>query len=116
MQLARRISLLVAFSLLTSAATAHAECAWVLWGEITAAPAYEASQYVVKAHETKPACDLALGQRIAQIQRLNKNDEVIVDELSGWVRANVRSKGHVVSVYRYVWLPDGTDPRGPKGK
>ena len=28
---ARRASLLVAFSLLTSAATAHAECAWVLW-------------------------------------------------------------------------------------
>jgi hypothetical protein len=27
----RRASLLVAFSLLTSAATAYAECAWVLW-------------------------------------------------------------------------------------
>jgi hypothetical protein len=32
MRLARRVSLLVAFSLLASAATAHAECAWVLWG------------------------------------------------------------------------------------
>jgi hypothetical protein len=31
MRLERRASLLVAFSLLTSAATAHAECAWVLW-------------------------------------------------------------------------------------
>jgi hypothetical protein len=31
MQLARRISLLVAFFLLASAATAHPECAWVLW-------------------------------------------------------------------------------------
>jgi hypothetical protein len=31
MRLGRRASLLVAFSLLTSAATAHAECAWVLW-------------------------------------------------------------------------------------
>src|SRR2546426_9333550 len=28
---ARRASLLVVFSLLTSAATAYAECAWVLW-------------------------------------------------------------------------------------
>jgi len=28
---ARRATLLVAFSLLTSAATANAECAWVLW-------------------------------------------------------------------------------------
>jgi len=31
MRLARRVSLLVAFSLLTSAATAHGECAWVVW-------------------------------------------------------------------------------------
>jgi len=31
MRLTRQASLLVAFSLLTSAATAHAECAWVLW-------------------------------------------------------------------------------------
>jgi len=30
MRLARRASLLVAFSLLALAATAHAECAWVL--------------------------------------------------------------------------------------
>ena len=30
-RLARRASLLVAFCVLTSAATAHAECAWVLW-------------------------------------------------------------------------------------
>ena len=31
MRLIRRASLLVAFHLLTSAATAAAECAWVLW-------------------------------------------------------------------------------------
>jgi hypothetical protein len=31
MRLTGQASLLVAFSLLTSAATAHAECAWVLW-------------------------------------------------------------------------------------
>ncbi len=31
MRRGRRASLLVAFSLLTSAATASAECAWVLW-------------------------------------------------------------------------------------
>jgi hypothetical protein len=32
MRLARWASLLVAFYLVTSAATAYAECAWVLWG------------------------------------------------------------------------------------
>ena len=34
-RLARTASLLVAFSLLTSAATAYAECAWVFWQELT---------------------------------------------------------------------------------
>ena len=33
MRLGRRATLLVALSLLTSVATAHAECAWVLWTE-----------------------------------------------------------------------------------
>ena len=32
-RLARRATLLVALYLLASAATAHAECAWVLWGQ-----------------------------------------------------------------------------------
>ena len=31
MRLGRRVSLLVAFYMLASAATAYAECAWVLW-------------------------------------------------------------------------------------
>src|SRR2546427_14149 len=34
MRLGRRASLLVAFYLLASAATASAECAWVLWTEV----------------------------------------------------------------------------------
>jgi hypothetical protein len=33
MRLGRRASLLVAFCVLASAATAYAECAWELWGE-----------------------------------------------------------------------------------
>src|SRR5882672_1995202 len=35
MQRARRASLFVIFYLLTSAATAYAECAWVLWSNAT---------------------------------------------------------------------------------
>ncbi len=31
MRVARRASLLIAFCLITSAATAYAECAWVIW-------------------------------------------------------------------------------------
>ena len=48
MRLARKTSLLVAFSLLTSAATAYAECAWVLWSGKTD---------LLSAHETRAACE-----------------------------------------------------------
>ena len=34
MRLARRASLLVTLCLLTAAATAYAECAWVLWAQL----------------------------------------------------------------------------------
>ncbi len=37
-RLARRASLFVALCLLTSAATAYAECAWVLWREFIMLP------------------------------------------------------------------------------
>jgi hypothetical protein len=40
MRLRRRASLLVAFFLLTSAATAHAECALVLWDGISFIPSF----------------------------------------------------------------------------
>ena len=54
MRLARRASLLVSFYLLTSAATAYAECAWVLWsedsrllaGEWTRHAVYQITQHV----------------------------------------------------------------------
>jgi len=40
MRLARRASLLVAFYLLASAATADAECAWVMWDGISFIPSF----------------------------------------------------------------------------
>ena len=42
-RLGQRASLLVAFSLLTSAATAYAACAWVLWVEETGRKIYARS-------------------------------------------------------------------------
>jgi hypothetical protein len=46
----RRPSLLLALSLLTSAATAHAECAWVLWEKGT-----YASEGARQVHKTGDA-------------------------------------------------------------
>jgi hypothetical protein len=51
MRLARRATLLVAFFLLTSAATAHAECTWVLWS------ASGNASLSVGARDTKSRCE-----------------------------------------------------------
>jgi hypothetical protein len=110
MQLARRAPLLVALSLLTSATPAYAECAWVLWqqqGEISPGGAMSSSDWTwltAEATSTEAECrqasvrfDTSLGPKDAD----------------GY--STVTSKGKKVRV-RNVCLPDGTDPRGPKGK
>jgi hypothetical protein len=66
----RRISLLVALSLLTSAATAYAECAWVLWqqqAEISPGGSVSSSDWTwltaeatsLAPHQPRPARDAA---------------------------------------------------------
>jgi len=117
----RRASLLVALSLLTSTATASAECAWVMWGESTGPPAYETSDFLVSAFDTKPACEQAREKQIAQVVRVKPKDtEVSVDEISGrtriWLKTKAKDGSVLTTVYRYVCLPDTVDPRGPKGK
>jgi len=66
MRLARRASLLVVFLLLTSAATAYAECAWVQWWT-GANVAYEWS--VLDAHPTLSECDRALERDMRSLKR-----------------------------------------------
>jgi hypothetical protein len=112
---------IVALSLLAWAATASAECAWVLWGDsmISIAPASEPA-YVVSAFDSRAACEAGRDQHVGQIvARKPKNAETSVDDVSGWRRVHVRTKGTdgpIITVYRYVCLPDTVDPRGPKGK
>ena len=87
MRVTRRASLLVAFYLLTSAATAYAECAWVVWGNVTGPPTYETSTFPVSAYDTKQACEEALARQVAQVSRLKSKDtEVTVDDISGTKR------------------------------
>jgi len=66
-RLGRRALLLAAFSLLTSAATACAECAWVLWETITTKES-QGSPEPVRAYTTKPDCDRALSDALAEVQ------------------------------------------------
>jgi len=94
MQILRRASLLVAFYLLTSAATAYAECAWVLWATVYD----EKRQDVIKkitmayAHSTKSACEKDRGERDVEARR-----------------------DPPISVLYQCW-PDTLDPRGPRNR
>ncbi len=95
MRLGRRASLLVAFYLLTSAATANAECAWVLWSHFMLLVNY--------AFESTADCKAAAAAVLREAAR----------------RGNTVVGGHVTTAsgdLSPVCLPDTVDPRGPKGK
>jgi len=97
-RLVRRASLLVAFSLLTSAATAYAECAWVLWTHTTE-PGLRgwwsgATWKPHAAYSSKSECEDPLG-----IRSKPGNDPLGIRNPQD---ANLKC------------LPDTVDPRGPK--
>jgi hypothetical protein len=95
----RRASVIAALSLLTSAATAYAECAWVLWTRTKEpgvagwwnGPTWKAHS----AYTSKSACEDPLG-----ILPKAASDPIGVSSRD----LNVKC------------FPDTVDPRGPKGK
>ncbi len=121
MRLLSRARWLLALSLLTSVATACAECAWVFWEESTGPPLHEGSTRAVSAWNTRDACEQALTQKLGSDSDLyskNTNTEVMIDHQAGQPRLWARTKGHpeLLIMNTYVCLPDTVDPRGPKGK
>ena len=112
MRFARRVSLLVAFSLLTSAATAHAACAWVLWLAASVPTLPDEGPGVVTAYPTMKDCEAALAKEYLRQKR------------EGWdvhyvqVRTVLALKGKEDKITSMHWrcLPDTVDPRGPKRK
>jgi hypothetical protein len=101
MRLGRKASLLVAFYLLTSAASAYAECAWVLWDQrVSTHPKVpvEGMWTTVEAYKQKDECDTkasVLNNEPAFASRRGALGELYLD--------------------RFSCLPDTVDPRGPKG-
>ena len=104
MRAARRVSLLVAFYLLTSAATAHAECAWVLW--LMGGPS---PWGVFQAFSTREGCIEAMRQQAAAVDK--RTLRVTQDTSGGSFTANARGR-----ILRGQCLPDTVDPRGPRGQ
>ncbi len=88
----RRALLIVTLSLLTSAATAHAECAWVLW----------LSSSIGATETTKPMESYKSLQECKRDQYGEKMNAIVSD-------------GKKRGAFLYpVCLPDTVDPRGPK--
>jgi hypothetical protein len=82
--------------LLTSATTASAECAWVLWMQVALSTGGPDQLTPLDAHPSKTVCD----QAKLQAQRVARDAE--------------RKVGAPAPVL--VCLPDTVDPRGPKTK
>jgi len=92
----RRASVTVAFSLLTSAATAYAECAWVLWpGGVKASG--ETVFVPIEGYPTRAEC-------------MKGRTASVVDEVEQLKRDSAGAGMKLA----FTCLPDTVDPRGPK--
>lgn len=116
-RLARRASMPVAFYLLISAATASAECAWVLW-EYSLSSVREAWSPDFAA-QSQNACQAKIVEYIKNWRTHMRDKDLEESEV---IRVNpasltyrLKATGSEVFV-KYTCLPDTLDPRGPKGK
>jgi hypothetical protein len=105
-RLGRRATLLVVLSLLISAATAYAECAWVLW-QNDPRPVEGRPGYVWDQHSIVEAFTGGIGggmdSALARGSCENRKKQMML------ALPEKSRRG-------YLCLPDTVDPRGPKGK
>jgi len=124
MQLARAASLLVALSLLTSAATAYAQSAWVLWEhayEVWVDSNKESHRrdgywQKVTATAAKADCDdRTVREARAEYYTLTGRGvgATLAGSKVGFDQSNTRYKR---GYHSFECWPDTGDPRGPKAK
>ena len=103
MRVVRRAPLLLALSLLTSAATAHAECAWVLWQN----PVTISSLNPTKVNSG----DRKANDSFQSLEECRKSRDAF-QQL--YPKPTTEKVGARYS--EYACFPDTVDPRGAKGK
>lgn len=120
------IAVAVVCSLLVFTTSAHAECAWVLWQELTISSkgSMGSSWELIEAMQSRDACvprAAAQTKARADYMKVSNSDaprpdpDQIVEIIADSVRVTMARAGQFW-VYRFVCLPDTIDPRGPKGK
>jgi hypothetical protein len=110
--------LVVACSLLISAATAHAECAWVFWQHEEAIALGGGSDKWATpiAYPDRAAC-VAVIDRYVKAWQEGASPKQTVDRMPSGTAAEFRTlEGRLIWVVRRYCLPDTVDPRGPKAK
>ncbi len=113
----------VAFYLLTSAATAYAECAWVLWtsyeGWVEVVPGgatrWAGPTWTIgEVYRQKAECDAVVAARLKAIPdhhpAVGPGSARMGDGSIGYFRDGVH-----LSNTKYTCYPDTVDPRGAKG-
>ena len=100
----RRASVIVMLSLLTSAAMAHAECAWALWLRSDAYP-----WDVLQAFSTREGCIEAMSKQVAAVEK--RSPRVTLNTIGGSFTANAKGR-----ILRGNCLPDTVAPRELKEK
>jgi hypothetical protein len=97
--------------LLLSAATAHAECSWVLWVQVSEGEGEETKKLwpweIIQAIGGRQECDQIVQAKVNQPSNVLKKR---VPNVAG-VKTD---KG--TDLYHYLCLPDTIDPRWPKAE
>src|SRR5215831_11121753 len=114
----RRASVIAALSMLAWAATASAECAWVMWEQWFAPSSPVPLSFARTGTSSEGACRSELRKAIAVVEAIppNPGEERHVD---GDAVVFVIHEGDsliLTGVRNFLCLPDTVDPRGPKGK
>jgi len=104
MRLGRRASVLAAFSLLASAATAYAECAWILWR----LKDRDTSYVPTASFDARGPCI----DNLVSLALSAEEKGSLLFKGAGYVRYKSED-GSVTQVHCF---PDTVDPRGPTGR
>ena len=116
-----RAAMFAALCLLVWVATAHADCAWVLWQETNTiqSPSETTTTWTTPlAYPSRDACIAVIDEYVRQWERTRTPQQSVSRATTGTSAEFVTtpSEGGRALIVRRHCLPDTVDPRGPKGK